>query len=102
MIVIQELEEIEKDDIEIFDEYIEMVVTFGYITMFGCCFVLAAPIVFIFILIESRSDIFKLEQTLKRPIPGKTHHIGSWAACISLFCFLSIFSNIIVSCYASK
>jgi len=54
------------------------------------------------LLIETRSDIFKLECTMRRPIPFKTHHIGSWAVTIELFCFLAIFSNIIVSCYASN
>jgi len=102
MVLLEELEELEKDDMEIFDDYIEMIVTFGYITMFASVFVLGAPIIFIFILIEARSDIFKLETTLRRPLPFKTHHIGSWSTTIELFCFLSIFSNIIVSCYASN
>ena len=78
-----------------------MVVTFGYITMFASVFVLGAPCIFLFILIESRSDIFRIEETCRRPIPGKTHHIGSWSVIIQLFCFLAIFSNIIISCYAS-
>jgi hypothetical protein len=98
----EELQELDKEDIEIFDDYIEMITTFGYLAMFGCCFMLAAPCIFVFILIEARSDLFKLETTMKRPIPGKAHHIGSWSYCLSLFCFFSIFSNIIVSCYASK
>jgi len=102
LIIIEELEELDKEDMEIFDDFIEMIITFGYITMFGCCFVLSAPILFVFIMIESRSDIFKLEKTLRRPLPVKTNHIGSWAVCMQLFCFLSIFSNIIVSCYASN
>lgn len=78
-----------------------MITTFGYLTMFGCCFVLSAPLIFVFILVETRSDLFKLEQTCKRPIPSKTHDIGSWSVCLSIFCFLSVFSNIIVSCYCS-
>jgi anoctamin-10 len=102
MTVLEELEELEKDEMEIFDDYIEMVVTFGYITMFASVFVLGAPIVFVFLLIEARSDLFKLENTLRRPIPFKTYHIGSWSNTIELFCFFSVFSNIIVSCYASN
>ena len=101
LIEIEELEELQKEELEIFDDYIEMVVTFGYITMFASAFTLGAACIFVFIMIEARSDIFRLEQTLKRPIPAKTHHIGSWSGLIQLFCFLSVFSNIIVSCYAS-
>lgn len=98
---INEHEELEKDEHEIFDDFIEMITTFGYLSMFGCCFMLSAPLIFVFILIEVRSDIAKLELTMKRPIPEKTCSIGSWSICLFIFCFLSIFSNIIISCYAS-
>ena len=79
----------------------EMIMTFGYITMFACVFTLGATCIFIFILVETRSDIFKIDKTRRRPIPEKTHTIGSWSIIIDIFCFLSVFSNIIVSCYAS-
>lgn len=101
VILLKELQELSKDEHEQFDDFMEMVVTFGYITMFASVFTPGAPIIFIFILIESRSDIFRIEETCRRPMPGKTYHIGSWAAMIQIFCFLSIFSNIIISCYAS-
>lgn len=95
------MEEMEKDEHEIFDDYIEMVFTFGYIIIFASVFVLGATIIFVFILIETRSDIFKLERTCKRPIPVKTHHIGSWIYLLEILSFIGVFSNIIISCYAS-
>ena len=101
LVILEELEEIERDDMEQFDDYMEMVVTFGYITMFASVFTLGATCIFIFILLETRSDLFKLEKTMKRPIPEKTHHIGSWTVIIEIFCFLAVFSNIIITCYAS-
>mmetsp|Transcript_35646 Transcript_35646/g.54530 ORF Transcript_35646/g.54530 Transcript_35646/m.54530 type:complete len:239 (+) Transcript_35646:1382-2098(+) len=100
--VLWELEELERDEHEIFDDYLEMIMTFGYITMFASVFPLGATIIVIFIYIETRSDIFRLEKTLRRPIPEKTFHIGSWSAIIEIFCILAVFSNIIICCYASK
>lgn len=32
----KELEELEKEEYEIFDDYLEMIITFGYITLFAC------------------------------------------------------------------
>lgn len=32
----KEMEELEKDEYEIFDDYLEMIITFGYITLFAC------------------------------------------------------------------
>ena len=101
IIILEEMEELEKDEHEIFDDYMEMIMTFGYITMFASVFTLGATCIFIFILIETRSDIFKLDKTRRRPMPTKTYTIGSWSIIIDIFCFLSVFSNIIVSCFAS-
>ena len=99
--ILEELEEFTRDEHEIFDDYLEFVVSFGYITMFASVFTFGATCIFVFILFEARSDIFKLENNLRRPIPAKTYHIGSWTKIIEVFCILSIFSNIIISCYAS-
>ena len=95
------MEELERDEHEIFDDYLEMIMTFGYVTMFASVFTLGATCIFIFILVETRSDIFKLDKTKRRPVPEKSSSIGSWSVIIDIFCFLSVFSNIIVSCYAS-
>jgi hypothetical protein len=102
LVVLEELGELEKDEHELFDDFMEMVVTFGYITLFGSVFTLGATCIFVFILIEARSDIFRLDATCRRPMPGKTYNIGSWAVLMGGFCFLSIFSNVIISCYASS
>ena len=91
IIKLEELEELEKDEHEIFDDYMEMIMTFGYITMFASVFALGATCIFIFILVETRSDIFKLDKTKRRPMPDKTNSIGSWSIIIDIFCLLSVF-----------
>ena len=101
LIIEDEMEELSKDEHEIFDDYIEMVVTFGYIVIFASVYVLGAALIFIFILIESRSDIFRLESNLKRPIPGKSSQIGPWIYLMEFMSFLGVFSNIIICCFAS-
>jgi len=95
------MEELQKDEHEIFDDYIEMVVTFGYIVIFASVYVFGATLIFVFIVVESRSDIFKLETTLRRPIPEKVHHIGPWLYLLEFLSMLGVFSNIIICCYAS-
>ena len=99
--ILEELDELDKDEHEIFDDYIEMVMTFGYITMFASVFTAGAAIIFVFLVIEARSDLFRLESTLKRPLPTKTYNIGTWSIILEIFCYLGVFSNIIICCYAS-
>jgi len=72
------MKELERDEIELFDDYLEMIMTYGYITLFASAFPFSATITCVFIFIEIRSDIFKLEKTARRPFSRKTHDIGTW------------------------
>lgn len=78
-----------------------MIITFGYITLFASAFPLASFISIIFIYFESRSDLFKLEKLMKRPIVKKMYDIGSWQYVLEFMAFISIFTNIILFTYAS-
>ena len=89
-----------------------MIITFGYITLFACkynllskfflaAFPLASFISIIFIYFESRSDLFKLEKLMKRPVVKKNFDIGSWLYVLEFMAFISIFTNIILFTYAS-
>jgi hypothetical protein len=48
-------------EIELFDDYLEMIMTYGYITLFASAFPFGTTITAVFIYIEIRSDVFKLE-----------------------------------------
>lgn len=109
----KEMEELEKNDHEPFDEYLEMIITFGYITLFAskfftyltlplAAFPLASTISVVFLYLESRADIFKLEKLAKKPMAHKTSSIGSWQYVLEFIAFLSIFTNIILFTYASE
>lgn len=75
--------------------------TFGYITLFASAFPLASVISFVFIYIESRSDLFKIEKTLRRPNSLKGNSIGSWESILEFMAWLSIFTNVTLFAYVS-
>lgn len=100
-IVEEEMKELERDEIELFDDYLEMIMTYGYITLFASAFPLGATITCAFIYIEIRSDIFKLEFNARRPIAKKTHDIGTWMFALNCLTYGSIFTNLVLSCFAS-
>lgn len=101
-IINDELEELEKEEVELFDDYLEMVMTYGYITMFASAFPFGATITCLFLWLETRSDIIKIETIARRPFSRKTHEIGPWERALEFLTFISIFTNIILSCYASE
>jgi len=95
------MNELERDEVELFDDYLEYIMTYGYITVFAAAFPLGSAIGAFFIYIEIRSDLFKLEKTSRRPFSRKTHDIGSWMIALNFLTYISIFTNIVMSCFAS-
>jgi hypothetical protein len=78
-----------------------MIITFGYIVFFASAFPLASFISIIFIYFESRSDLFKLEKLLKRPVVKKAYDIGSWLYVLEFMALICVFTNIVLFSYAS-
>ena len=100
-IIQAEIEELDKDEMELFDDYLEMIMTFGYITLFAAAFPLGATVTSIFIYIETKADVYKMEKLSRRPFSRKAHNIGVWELTLDLFTFTAVFTNIILACFAS-
>jgi hypothetical protein len=97
----KEMEEVEAATYDPFDDYLEMMVTFGYVTLFAAAFPMASLISVVMIYFESRSDLFKLEKLVRRPRVKKAYSIGSWIYVLEFMAVTSIFTNIILFTYAS-
>ena len=61
-----------------FEDYLEMLIQFGYVMLFSSAFPLAAMCSFLNNLIEIRSDAFKLCFVHQRPFPQRVGSIGVW------------------------
>ena len=100
-IIDEEIAELEKEEVETFDDYLEMIMTFGYITLFASAFPLGTTITSLFIYLETKSDMFKFERTARRPFAKKAHDIGTWEIALDILTIMSVFTNIVLCCYAS-
>ena len=69
---------------EQFDDFLELVVQQGYITLFASAFPLCAALSFFCNLIEIRSDIFKLAFVTRRPPATRAANIGTWQSLITV------------------
>jgi len=101
-IIEEELGELEKDEIELFDDYLEMIMTFGYITLFASAFPFGTTITALFIYMETKQDAFKLTTVTKRPFSRKAYDTGVWEITLDFFTILSIFTNMVLCCFASN
>ena len=65
-----------------FDDFLEMFIQFGYVTLFSSAYPLAGLCALLNNIIEIRGDAFKLCFVHKRPFGARVNSIGSWQVII--------------------
>ena len=61
-----------------FDDYLELFLLFGYVSLFSCVYPLAAVLVVLNNVTEVYSDAFKMCRVFKRPFSDPAANIGVW------------------------
>jgi len=90
------MDQLEQAEYELFDDYLEMVIEFGYITLFASAFPLAGLLSVLCNLIEIKSDLFKVTRVYRRPVAVRAATIGTWHRVIQAIVFLSIPTNVML------
>ncbi|XP_068459823.1 anoctamin-5 isoform X3 [Clinocottus analis] len=85
----------------LFDEYLEMVIQFGFITLFVASFPLAPLLALVNNIIEVRVDAWKLTTQFRRPVAAKAHSIGAWQEILNGMAILSVVTNAFIVAFTS-
>ncbi|KAM9375561.1 anoctamin-5 [Pholidichthys leucotaenia] len=85
----------------LFYEYLEMVIQFGFITLFVASFPLAPLLALINNIIEVRVDAWKLTTQFRRPVAAKAHSIGAWEEILGGIAALSVVTNAFIVAFTS-
>uniref|UniRef100_A0AAQ5Z8Y7 Anoctamin n=1 Tax=Amphiprion ocellaris TaxID=80972 RepID=A0AAQ5Z8Y7_AMPOC len=85
----------------LFYEYLEMVIQFGFITLFVASFPLAPLLALINNIIEVRVDAWKLTTQFRRPVAAKAHSIGAWEEILNGMAVLSVVTNAFIVAFTS-
>jgi len=93
--------EANKDVYESFDDYIEQVIQFGYVTLFASAYPLAPFIAILANFIEFKLDIFKLTTTCLRPHSVARSSIGIWKLLFRLIGCMSALTNCLIFTFTS-
>lgn len=75
------------------EEYLELMIQFAYVIIFGAAFPLAPLLAFINNLIELRIDKYKLVYLTRWPVPHSAKGIGIWKMFIEIMIFIAIVTN---------
>ena len=97
----EKLIEIQLPIYDSYDDYLEMIIQFGYITLFAGAFPLSGIFSLMFNVLETTSDAFKLKYAYRRPIPRLVNGIGSWQSWINFMSHISLMTNTILIAYSS-
>jgi len=76
-----------------FSDFAEMATQFGYLSLFSIIWPVAPLAGFINNMIEIKSDLWKLCNHCRRPIPRRTEDIGPWLKFLQLFSWASTITN---------
>ncbi|XP_053576348.1 anoctamin-5 isoform X3 [Bombina bombina] len=85
----------------LFYEYLEMVIQFGFITLFVASFPLAPLLALLNNILEIRVDSWKLTTQFRRPVASKAHSIGVWQEILNGMAILSVVTNAFIVAFTS-
>ncbi|XP_029991547.1 anoctamin-10-like isoform X1 [Sphaeramia orbicularis] len=77
----------------LFSEYIELLVQFGYLSLFSCVYPLTAVLLLINNLTEIRSDAYKMCKLFRKPFSPPVANMGVWQVAFEVLSFVSVVSN---------
>lgn len=75
-------------------DYMEVVIGYGYVVLFGASFPFTALLFLILIVIEMRVDAWKLCNLTQRPYPTSTNSIGAWLYIIQIMSIVGAGTNV--------
>jgi len=87
---------------DIDDEFLELLLQFGFVSMFSVVFPLAAILAYTNNLLEGSIDLAKLMNSRRYALQLKRCRIGAWQLCFEVISFASVFTNLFFLCICSK
>lgn len=83
-------------------DYMELVIQFGFLTLFSVNFPISFLLAFITNIAEIQVDKIKIVWFTRRPIPENAKDLGTWFLILDFLSFLSIFFNAALIAYTSS
>ncbi|XP_058682771.1 anoctamin-6-like isoform X2 [Poecile atricapillus] len=85
----------------LFYEYLEMVIQFGFVTLFVASFPLAPLLALMNNMLEIRLDAWKLTTQFRRMVPQKAQDIGAWQPILQGIAILAVVTNAMIIAFTS-
>ncbi|CBJ25617.1 conserved unknown protein [Ectocarpus siliculosus] len=97
-----EAEQMKEEEYDSFDDYLEMVIQYGYMTLFASAFPFASTLSLLTTFVEIKSDTFKLLFLYKRPVPRRMAGIGNWQKVMDATTVIAVTTNCMLFALSSE
>ncbi|XP_061631223.1 anoctamin-10 [Phyllopteryx taeniolatus] len=77
----------------LFAEYIELLVQFGYLSLFSCVYPLTAVLLLLNNVTEIRSDAYKICKLFRKSFSAPVANMGVWQIAFEILSFVAVMSN---------
>lgn len=88
------INQLNSKEVDIYDDYMELVIEFGFLILFAECFILAPIAILILNKLEKFSDLLKFKYNTRRPEFIRTKDIGMWYNILLAQSTIAIFTNL--------
>lgn len=85
-----------------FDDYNELIISFGYASLFAIAFPFAPLAAFLSGIIEARIDGYKICKLTRRPFPRQADDIGSWQTALQCMGWAVLVTNLMMICFTAE
>ncbi|XP_012575927.1 PREDICTED: anoctamin-6 isoform X2 [Condylura cristata] len=85
----------------LFYEYLEMIIQFGFVTLFVASFPLAPLLALINNILEIRVDAWKMTTQYRRMVPEKAQDIGAWQPIMQGIAIMAVVTNAMIIAFTS-
>ncbi|XP_072758393.1 anoctamin-4 isoform X2 [Anoplolepis gracilipes] len=85
----------------LFEEYLEMILQYGFVTLFVAAFPLAPIFALLNNIAEIRLDAYKMVKEARRPLAERVADIGAWFGILRGITYVAVVSNAFVIAYTS-
>ncbi|XP_059488019.1 anoctamin-3-like isoform X2 [Neocloeon triangulifer] len=96
------LEAPQDHSMSLFEEFMEMILQFGFTTLFVASFPLAPMFALLNNFLEIRLDAYKILCKFQRPVPKRTASLGAWFTILQTLTYIAVVTNAIVIAFTSE
>lgn len=89
-------------DLGLFDEYLEMVIQYGFVTLFVAAFPLAPVFALLNNIVEIRLDAYKFVTQWRRPLADRAQDIGIWFGILRGISTVAVATNACIIAFTSE